>query len=95
MLMFRVGAELTGHSSSLQHSVGQSLSVVAGSVVVGGSVGGAVDAVVVVAVVVVVLFLVVVVVVGVGVAVVVGVGGFVVGCCGSTQLPLRSQVSPS
>ena len=44
MLMFRDGAELTGHSSSLQHSVGQSLSVVAGSVVVGGSVGGAVDA---------------------------------------------------
>ena len=63
--------------------------------VVGGSVGGAVDAVVVVAVVVVVLFLVVVVVVGVGVAVVVGVGGIVVGCWGSTQLPLRSQVSPS
>ena len=88
------GVQLTGHSSSLQHSVGQSVSVVAGSVVVVGSVGGAVDAaVVVVAVVVVVLFLVVVVVAGV--AVVGGVGGFVVGCWGSTQLPLRSQVSPS
>ena len=86
------GVQLTGHSSSLQHSVGQSVSVVAGSVVVVGSVGGAVDAAVV-AVVVVVLFLVVVVVAGV--AVVGGVGGFVVGCWGSTQLPLRSQVSPS
>ena len=86
------GVQLTGHSSSLQHSVGQSVSVVAGSVVVVGSVGGAVDAAVVV-VAVVVLFLVVVVVAGV--AVVGGVGGFVVGCWGSTQLPLRSQVSPS
>ena len=90
--MYLDGVQLTGHSSSLQHSVGQSVSVVAGSVVVVGSVGGAVDAAVV-AVVVVVLFLVVVVVAGV--AVVGGVGGFVVGCWGSTQLPLRSQVSPS